>query len=45
MAENLPAFRSDKHRKRWRRLMENTYRVLGNLKPTQIEPAHIKRRC
>jgi integrase len=41
MAENLPAFRSDKHRKRWRRLMESTYPVLGHLKITQLEPAHM----
>jgi integrase len=41
MAENLPSFRSDKHRKRWRKLMEATYPVLGHLKIAQLEPAHI----
>jgi integrase len=41
MTDNLPAFRSDKHRKRWRQLMESTYPVLGHLRVQQIEPAHI----
>jgi integrase len=41
MAKNLSAFRSDKHRKRWRQLMERTYPVLGHLKIPQIEVAHV----
>jgi integrase len=41
MAKNLPALRDQKHAKRWRKLMESTYPVLGHLRITQLEAGHI----
>ena len=41
MAANLSGFNSDKHRKRWRRLIEATYPTLGHLKIPHIEVGHV----
>ena len=41
MDANLQAMTNEKHRKRWRKLMEATYPTLGHLKIPQIEVGHI----